>query len=162
MVNLTNHNSFTISMVHCGKMVTFTFLLIINGDSDMKRVIRVVGFLLFVMVFTLVACRGSETSSDMGEKLFAQTTIGDQPGCITCHSLEPGVILIGPSVAGIASRAGSMVSGLSAEEYLKQSIVDPNAYLVPGYPQDTMPPVWRDRLSEKQVDDLVSYQMTLK
>jgi mono/diheme cytochrome c family protein len=119
-------------------------------------------FLFVMLALVLAACGGSGTPSDAGKELFAQTTIGDQPGCITCHSLEPGVIIIGPSVAGIASRAGSMVSGLSAEEYLRQSIVDPNAFLVPGFPKDTMPPVWGQRLSEKQVDELVAYMMTLQ
>lgn len=127
----------------------------------MKRTLGLVVFLLFV-VLTLIACGSSENASDAGKELFAQTTLDDQPGCITCHSLEPGVIIIGPSVAGIASQAGSMVPGMSAEEYLKQSIVDPNAYLVEGFPMDTMPPVWGSRLSEKQVNDLVAYMLTLK
>ena len=127
----------------------------------MKREIWVF-VLLLVIALTLVACGESGTSSDAGKQLFAQTIIDDQPGCITCHSLAPDTIIIGSSVAGIASRAGSMVSGLSAEEYLRQSIVDPNAYLVPGFPQDTMPPVWGERLSEKQINELVAYLMTLK
>jgi mono/diheme cytochrome c family protein len=127
----------------------------------MKRTLAFVIFFL-VVALILVACASSENSADAGKALFAQTTLDDQPGCITCHSLEPGVIIIGPSVAGIASQAGSMVSGLSAEEYLKQSIVDPNAYLVEGFPKDTMPPVWGSRLSEQQVDDLVAYMLTLK
>lgn len=127
----------------------------------MKRILWVVVFLL-VMTSMLAACGGSQSTTEVGKELFAQTTIDDQPGCITCHSLEPGVIIIGPSVAGIASRAGSTVSGLSAEEYLRQSIVDPNAFLVPEFPKDTMPPVWGQRLSEKQVNDLVAYMMTLQ
>ena len=119
--------------------------------------------LVFVMlVMTLAACGGNKSSSELGKELFAQSTLTDQPGCITCHSLEPDVIIIGPSVAEIASRAGNMVSGMSAEEYLRESIVDPNAYLVPGFPTDTMPPVWAERLSEKQVDELVAYMLTLK
>ena len=119
-------------------------------------------FVFIMLALMLAACGGSETPSDSGKALFAQTIIDDQPGCITCHSLEPGVIIIGPSVAGIASRAGNMVSGLSAEEYLRQSIVDPNAFLVPGFPKDTMPPVWGQRLSEKQIDELIAYLMTLQ
>ncbi|MFN2236647.1 MAG: c-type cytochrome [Anaerolineales bacterium] len=124
--------------------------------------IKVLIFIFVMLALVLTACGGSGTPSEAGKALFAQATIDDQPGCITCHSLEPGVIIIGPSVAGIASRAGQMVSGLSAEEYLRQSIVDPNAYLVPGFPTDTMPPVWGERLSEKQVDELVAYMLTLK
>ena len=116
----------------------------------------------FVLALVLAACGGGKSSSELGKELFAQNPLTDQPGCITCHSLEPDVIIIGPSVAGIASRAGGMVPGMSAEEYLRESIVDPNAYLVPGFPTDTMPPVWGERLSEKQVDELVAYLLILK
>jgi nitric oxide reductase subunit C len=138
--------------------VIIQFLTILEVNMKIKVLI----FIFFMLALVLTACGGSGTPSEAGKALFAQATIDDQPGCITCHSLEPGVIIIGPSVAGIASRAGQMVSGLSAEEYLRQSIVDPNAYLVPGFPTDTMPPVWGERLSEKQVDELVAYMLTLK
>jgi hypothetical protein len=60
----------------------------------MKRNILI--FLFVILALVLAACGGSGTPSDSGKELFAQTTIGDQPGCITCHSLEPGVIIIGP------------------------------------------------------------------
>jgi mono/diheme cytochrome c family protein len=34
---------------------------------------------------------------EAGEALFAQSTIGSLPGCITCHSLEAGKTLVGLS-----------------------------------------------------------------
>ena len=125
-----------------------------------KLALRVV--LLLSVVAVLTACNASGTPAEEGAKLFAQKTLEKQPGCITCHSLEPDTIIIGQSMAGIASRAGNIVPGLSAEEYIRQSILDPNAYLEEGFPADTMPPVWGDRLSEKQVDELVAFLLTLK
>ncbi len=79
-------------------------------------------------------------------------------GCLGCHSLDgtPGA---GPSVQGIASRAGDMVAGQSAEDYLVEAIVDPNAYVVEGY-SPIMPAY--DSLSEGDLDDLIAYLMTLK
>jgi mono/diheme cytochrome c family protein len=136
--------------------------LLIFADSEVPMKMKFLIIISVMLALTLAACGADGPPSDAGEELFARSILDDQPGCITCHSLESDVIIIGPSVTGIASRAGDMVSGMSAEEYLKQSIVDPNAYLVPGFPQDTMPPVWGERLSEKQVDELVAYMMTLQ
>ena len=63
---------------------------------------------------------------------------------------------------GISSRAGSAVSGMSAEEYLKESILNPDAHLVEGFPAGTMPQVWEDELSSEQVDQLVAFMLSLK
>lgn len=101
-------------------------------------------------------------SVQAGEKLFKQATIGNQAGCGTCHSLEAGVILVGPSLADIGSQADKRVSGLSAQDYLRQSILDPNAYTLDGFAANVMPMVWSDELTEEQVDDLIAFLMTLK
>ena len=101
-------------------------------------------------------------SVQAGEKLFKQATIGNQAGCGTCHSLEAGVILVGPSLADIGSQADKRVSGLSAQEYLRQSILDPNAYTLDGFAANVMPMVWSDELTKEQVDDLIAFLMTLK
>lgn len=94
-----------------------------------------------------------------GKALFAQTVIGSSPGCITCHALEPGKTLVGPSMAGIAGRAGKTVAGQSAEQYLRQSIVEPDAHVVAGFTKGLMP---KSNLDDKQVNDLVAYLLTLK
>lgn len=104
----------------------------------------------------------SAGSANAGEQLFNQSTIGTTAGCKTCHSLEPGAVIVGPSLAGIASRAGNMVSGVSAEDYLRQSILEPDAYLVEGYPASVMPKVWGEQLTEEQVNGLVEYLLTLE
>lgn len=127
--------------------------------------------LLFVFVLALsvvlTACGGdgggsSDDAAAAGEKLFNQTVIGAQAGCVTCHSLDAGVVIVGPSVAGIGSRAGGMVSGKSADAYLMESILNPDAYLVDGFPAGTMPQVWEDELTGEQVEQLVAFMLTLK
>ncbi len=50
--------------------------------------------------------------------------------------------------------------GLSAEEYLRESIVDPAAYTVDGYFADAMPKVYKILLSEEDVDGLVAFLLT--
>ncbi len=105
---------------------------------------------------------GSTAAGDAkaGETLFAQATIGANPGCKTCHSLD-GTQLVGPTMQGYAARAGTRVQGESAEQYTRLSITDPNAHVVEGYAQGVMPS-FKDALNETQLNDLVAYLLTLK
>lgn len=125
-------------------------------------------FLALVVLFSLVlsACGGSGNGESdavkAGKDLFAQSIIGTEAGCSTCHSLEPGVTIVGPSLASIGSEAGTMVPGMSAEDYLRQSILEPDAYVTEGFPAGTMPQVWGNVLSTEQVNDLVAYLKTLE
>jgi nitric oxide reductase subunit C len=83
------------------------------------------------------------------------------PGnCATCHSLEPGVVLVGPSLAGVAGRAGARVAGQSAEAYLRTSIVHPDRFIVPGF-ANAMPANLGSQLSSDEVNALVAFLLTL-
>ena len=140
------------------------------------RKITLTILLLLLLSFGLAACGGGdepsapsgETSSigDVanGERLFNQTLIGtaSAPGCITCHSLEPGVMLVGPSQSDVGARASTAVPGLSAEEYLRQSIVEPNAHIVEGYTEGVMYQTYGTELTNTQINDLVAFMLTLK
>lgn len=78
--------------------------------------------------------------------------------CANCHSLD-GSDGDGPSLQGISQRAGSRVSELSAEAYIRQSILDPDAYVIEGY-NHKMGRIFSVLLSEKEVDDLVAFLLT--
>ena len=99
-----------------------------------------------------------------GETLYSQTTIGtaSAPGCVTCHSLEAGTTLVGPSHAGVAGRAGTYVAGKTAEDYLHESIVTPDAHVVEGFTAGVMYQNYANELSEQEIADLVAYLMTLR
>jgi mono/diheme cytochrome c family protein len=96
--------------------------------------------------------RGSDAT---GMELFNERVVGASPGCVTCHSLEPGVTLVGPSLAGIGERAEDRVPGVTAEEYLRQSIVSPDAFVVEGFATGSMQSNWENLLSQEQIDSLV-------
>jgi len=130
-----------------------------------------VTILLAALSLVLAACSGGETAAPAGkgqvatgQALFERVVLGPHaaPGCITCHSREPGVTLIGPSLAGIAARAASNMPAKSVEEYLLESIVDPNAAVVQGFAPGIMYPRYGDDLSSQEVNDLVAYLLTLK
>lgn len=111
---------------------------------------------------------GSETGggvgdAEAGEELFNQQVVEGQAGCVTCHYVEADRgDFTGPNLAAVASVAGERVDGLSAEEYLRTSIVNTNDYIVEGFSADVMPTAYGDVLSEEQVNDLVAYLLTLE
>jgi ferredoxin/coenzyme F420-reducing hydrogenase delta subunit/cytochrome c2 len=99
---------------------------------------------------------------EAGEQLYYETSLGTNAACRICHSLEPGQNLVGPSFAGIANRAGNRVPGMTAEAYLYQSITEPDAYVVDGFPAGLMVPNLAEILSEEQIADLIAFLMTLE
>ena len=118
---------------------------------------------LGLMLVTACAGGGASESGELdGEELFGASVLADQAGCITCHSLAPDRVLVGPSMAGIGTRAASRVDGQSARDYLRESIVDPDAYIVQGFQAGAMLPDVAELLSEQQLDNLVAFLMTLK
>ena len=83
-------------------------------------------------------------------------------GCAVCHSVVEGDDGVGPSLGGIATVAGDRVRGLDAENYLRQSILLPDQYVVEGWPAGQMSPFYRDTLSEDDLTALLTYLLTLK
>ena len=82
-------------------------------------------------------------------------------GCANCH--EPNLFgqRLGPPLDHIGTVAETRRSGLSAEEYIRQSFLDPGAYVVPGY-QDSMPRDLGRDLSPTDLEALVAYLLSLK
>jgi hypothetical protein len=59
--------------------------------------------------------------------------------CLTCHTIGKTGALRFPDLEGVSVRAKSRVAGLSDIEYLAQSMYEPLAFVVPGFPP-AMPP----------------------
>lgn len=78
--------------------------------------------------------------------------------CQSCHSLdgsEKAGDLAGPTIMGIAETANSRISGQTAVEYLRTSIVDPGACFVKGY-RVVMDAGYKFLLAKEDIDDLVA------
>jgi mono/diheme cytochrome c family protein len=82
--------------------------------------------------------------------------------CTPCHAAAGETVVVGPSLAGIAVRGGNRIEGMDAQTYIRNSIVDPNVYIVEGFPEKIMPPDLNDQLSSKDLDALVAYLLTLR
>ena len=81
--------------------------------------------------------------------------------CAQCHALVPDTVVIGPSLAGVATRAESRVPGMGAEEYIETSILFPKEFLVPEF-TDTMPTNFGKELTSEELQGIVAFLMTLK
>ncbi|HEY7499601.1 MAG TPA: cytochrome c [Vicinamibacterales bacterium] len=60
--------------------------------------------------------------------------------CLTCHTVGKTGALRFPDLAGIGERAKNRVPGLNDVDYLSQTLYEPTAFVVPGFPP-AMPPV---------------------
>jgi len=129
---------------------------------------RMLFWLIVLLVLgTLIAC--DDTVS--GDVPSEATSIGDPVAgrtlfesggaalvpCATCHTLD-GTELVGPSLMGSAARAATRTE-LSAEDYLRQSIIDPSAYVVDGY-ADVMYKEYGTKLSDEDIDNLIAFLLT--
>jgi hypothetical protein len=83
-------------------------------------------------------------------------------GCVACHSLVPDQVIVGPSWAGVATRATTRKPGYAPELYLYESIIHPNAFVVPGFQPNLMPQSFKTTLSSQEISDLIAFLMTLK
>jgi cytochrome c2 len=79
--------------------------------------------------------------------------------CGTCHALVPDTVVVGPSLAGIAERAATRVPDMSAEQYLRESILNPGEYVVEGFP-DAMQKNFGSVLTGDQINDIIAFLMT--
>ena len=102
---------------------------------------------------TTGASESSRVTETFGRDLFDERVIGANPGCVTCHSLEEGVTLVGPSLYAVTSRVPSM----SDAEYIRESIIDPDGHVVDGFSSGQMTAGWLEHLTTEQVDSLVEF-----
>ncbi len=90
-----------------------------------------------------------------GEQLFQQY-------CAVCHALD-GSTLVGPPLDGLPGRTVTLDDGSTVtadEAYIRESIVDPQAKLVAGYPP-VMPGTFGQALSPEDLDALVQFLLQL-
>ena len=127
---------------------------------------RTLACLGLVAVLFLGACTTDVSSP--GDPKNGEALFFGAAGCALCHSLNPGEVLTGPSFAGVAGRGAKTIrdpeyAGLatSVEEYLRESILEPDAFAVVGFSHGIMPDIFTD-LAPQELEDLVTFLANLE
>jgi cytochrome c oxidase subunit 2 len=78
-------------------------------------------------------------------------------GCSSCHTLAAAKAVgkVGPDLDKLPAEAARAKVPLAS--FIRTSIVDPNAYVEPGFPKGVMPQTFGKTLSKQQLDALVQY-----
>lgn len=128
---------------------------------------------LLLLTLVLLACGGGgeeAPTAPAGDAENGQQLYLNEGGCGACHTIE-GVEgatgQVGPDHTHIATKAEELAQelGLSGpREYLRQSIVEPNAHVSEDCPtgpctSGIMPANFGDQFSEEQINDMVAFLM---
>ncbi len=97
------------------------------------------------------------SAQERGKALFQDPSVG----CYLCHALGGPGATRGPDLSKIGKTGATSKPGMSLEEYLRESLIDPTAYIVPDYPP-IMPANLGDRLTEEQIEDLIAFLKSLR
>lgn len=112
----------------------------------------------------------SQDPVELGRALYNATP----PGCAACHSVAPGVNIVGPTMAGMPATAAARIASpeyrgqaKDAAGYIRESILEPNAHVLTGPTyaaggRSLMPSDYGQTLTPEQVDQIVAYLMTLR
>jgi cytochrome c oxidase subunit II len=95
--------------------------------------------------------------ADRGKQIYAQRA------CIGCHSLD-GSKMTGPTWKGIYGAKREFADGTSGtadEDYLKESILEPNAKIVKGYAPNQMPS-YQGQLDDEDITAVIEFIKTLQ
>jgi cytochrome c oxidase subunit 2 len=94
--------------------------------------------------------------AELGEKIYKEK------GCNACHSID-GSKIVGPSFKGIFGHQVELQDGSEVdvdENYIRQSILEPQAQMVNGFPP--VMPSFKGILSDDEITAMVAYIKTLK
>ncbi|NJN37046.1 MAG: cytochrome c [Nitrospiraceae bacterium] len=109
----------------------------------------------------LAAIQNLDSDPSRGQQLYnglEPVLDGTRLTCAGCHNGETA-----PVVEGTWTRVDEIrlqepiLEGYTVEQYLVESIIHPNAYLVPGHLPDLMPDYFGTRLDAQMLADLVAY-----
>ncbi len=94
--------------------------------------------------------------AEVGKELFTKK------GCNVCHTVT-GQALIGPSLLGIFGKNEELADGKKIqvdENYLRESLMQPQAKLVKGFPP--VMPTFQGTLTDEEVNAVIAYIKSLK
>ncbi len=84
--------------------------------------------------------------------------------CVGCHTID-GSKGVAPTWKGVFGKSHKMADGTDAvmdENYIRESILNPNAKIVAGYTSPSVMPTYQGTLKEKEIDAIIAFMKSLK
>ena len=148
----------------------------------MKRFTKFISILAAAAIVLIVACGGAEpepaatsapappttapaattappAGNNVGDAATRGQVLAVNNGCLACHSID-GSISVGPSWKGLYEREVPLSDGSTAiadDLYIRESIADPNAKVVEGFPPSVMPAIFGSTLSDSDIEAITDY-----
>jgi len=113
---------------------------------------RVLALCVALVVLSTIACDEPPAT----EPLARGRQIYRKLDCGRCHFIDGQGGRLGPELTHIGTAAAGREAGMSAEDYVRESVTSPGAYVVPGY-NDVMPRGLVRTLSPADLDALVRF-----
>jgi cytochrome c oxidase subunit 2 len=107
------------------------------------------------------AARTGDDQGALASAGLAQAKTGQQiftaAGCAGCHTFSPAKSTgtIGPNLNELKTQAAKMEKGKTADAYIRESIEDPGAFIVKGFPNAM--PSFKGRLTDAQIKALIDF-----
>ncbi len=102
-----------------------------------------------------------------GQAVFERAAFRGTPGCSSCHSLQPGITVVGPSLAGVGTSARTLLyspnyHGLAStpEQFLREAILTRQCDLWGGT-RHLIIPEWEGVLDQQELIDLTAFLASL-
>ena len=133
------------------------------------RLFALVPAVAVLAALNVMAARGNErtvtttttsvagTNSASGDLVQQGRNLFDAKGCASCH-VE---MQVGPTLANLKDRAAKTIEGYSAEKYVRESVLAPNAYKADGGSGGLSSGMPTLPVSATELDALVAYLLTL-
>ena len=99
------------------------------------------------------------TTSSLGGQIAAGKTLFGSQGCGSCHTFTAAGSSgsIGPNLDSAPATDAAADGNMDLAKFIKESIVNPSAYIAKGYSDGLMPKTFGTSLKPAQIDDLVAF-----
>lgn len=128
-----------------------------TNHSGMRGLVKVVSQEEFDQWLASDGASAGISLADKGKALFSQKA------CAGCHSLD-GSRIVGPTFKALWGRNEALEGGTSVivdENYVRESILQPNAKIVKGFPAGVMP-TFAGQLTDDDIKSIIEFIKTIK
>jgi cytochrome c oxidase subunit 2 len=112
---------------------------------------------LVALGLLLAACGDGRVAAPGTPDAMRGARVFSRQGCAGCHLVDGQGGQVGPDLSHIGAVAATRQPGVDAATYLRQSVVEPNAFIVEGYPRDVMPGTYGQTIQPADLADLIAY-----